>query len=353
VTFTAEKLSSEKGEKSDLDRLRELGVEIPEELEGDLEKTIAELGEDFFAEVESGAELYWTFSPFGEDIIESGKIVPGAKAPVQVTEKHSRGVHFVKPGIFPKYALENINYMRYARINRTLGYNPNAISSTFGIAVAFPASYLASVTPYRQAPRHKSKEHQTEQDIVFFKSDEKDSTTDYEYDLRKAYVFIMSRNGMRSDPRFKDIYEGENLTRLHAEGKDPLYEVAKIVFRSYGYSEEWIKEHVIHLPEKEIHDSLSKKQWEYGGLKGVDDDDKRDVATLTLASRKTHSMMGQDDSVVIPIRVQMDRALEHTDDSFLIQQSRLEELAVLPIAKDNDITSNEGSDHQRETSHIL
>ena len=66
----------------------------------------------------------------------------------------------------------------------------------------------------------------------------------------------------------------------------------------------------------------------------MEEDDKRDIAELALATRKAHSMMEQDNSVVIPIHVQMDRALEHTDDSFLVQQSRLERLAVLPVGKE-------------------
>ena len=330
MVYAPEKLGDEE-EKSGLDSLRELGVDVPEELEGDLEKTIAELGDDFFREIEDGSELYWTFSPFGEAIVESGKVVPGIKAPAQATDQHSRGVHFVRPGIFPKYALGDINYMKYANLNHTLGYRREGINSSFGLAIAYPASYLASVTPYRQTPRRRSKTHQTELDVVFFKSDEKDSAFDYEYDLREAYVFIISKSGIRDDPRFKDIYEGENLTRLHAQGLDPLYEVSKVIFESHGFSKEWIDGHVIPLPEKEIWDSLSKEQWEYGGLDGVDEHDKRDIAKLALASRKAHSIIGQDNSVVVPVHVQMDRALEHTDDSFLVQQSRIEKLVVPPV----------------------
>ena len=330
-------------DESPIEDLKAMGVEVPDEMREEIESAIEELGEDFFENIEGGNNIYWHFTPFGEEVIHSGKVVPGEKSEKRTTADHSNAVHFVAPGIDARHALADIDYTRYATHSR-MNFKGERIGGLIGLAIAFPADYLAKVTPYRQMARSKNQGDLTRSDVAFLKSDKKSEAFDYEYDLKEAYIMPHDRmvedSGASEDPRFKHLYTSESRQRLAENNSYPALEVLKIILKENGYSEDWIEEHLISTfrtdEDSQVAEGYDKYSMDNGPGYGLPKriENLGSVVRLTAASKIVRKKLGKDKDVVVPLSRTRGRLVEHTDEDGDVY---LEKLAVLSAREDSNL----------------
>jgi hypothetical protein len=203
-----------------------------------VQKDIFEQQRAFFEKISSVYDMYWHFSPFGLDIIESNALCPAEVTGNRMTAEHSKSLHFIKPGFFGQESAWD--YTGYAQsVVRNGSGGDKRISEPFGIAVIYPLGEIARDLPYRDEPIISDR---TSEDVVFRESD----TYEPHQSLPLEEAFILPMQTMeqlehlRTNPDYQDIF---------TEDWQPIEELAEKVTRRAlqlkGYDNAWIDKHVL------------------------------------------------------------------------------------------------------------